>query len=332
MTTKTNIPAPRCAFIDQRTGLMAREWYMFFLNIFSSLGSGQNTISIIDMQMAPQAQGADSFVDNIEFESRINQLSSAYNEVIDSVSLIPAEKSQLANDDSLPYPRQLNLIDSNYTINGDLILPKVSGKGIRVDKVSPTFGWRQMSAPITPKGTGANNPIWSVFRGTLSAYKFDNTLMREVWVPFRMPHDYVPGTDLFLSVHWAQNVVDTGGTAGVPGVCKIYFDITYADGYGTPGGASDPYIAPYTVSVTQQASTTQYGHMTAEVQISNNGGTGGLIDSNTISVAGIFGVRLYRDASDVADTLNQSIFIMMCELCYQSTNIATKQRVPDFYA
>jgi len=36
----TNIPAPRVPFIDPRTGLMAREWYRFFLNQYTVLGTG----------------------------------------------------------------------------------------------------------------------------------------------------------------------------------------------------------------------------------------------------------------------------------------------------
>ena len=42
----TNIPAPRVPFIDERTGLMAREWYRFFLNLFVLTGSGNNTLTV----------------------------------------------------------------------------------------------------------------------------------------------------------------------------------------------------------------------------------------------------------------------------------------------
>jgi len=36
----TNIPAPRVPFIDPRPGMMAREWYRFFLNQYTVLGTG----------------------------------------------------------------------------------------------------------------------------------------------------------------------------------------------------------------------------------------------------------------------------------------------------
>ena len=49
----TNIPAPRVPFIDARTGLMAREWYRFFLNLFVLTGSGSNPTSLDELQIGP---------------------------------------------------------------------------------------------------------------------------------------------------------------------------------------------------------------------------------------------------------------------------------------
>lgn len=55
MANITNIPAPRVPFIDDRTGLMAREWYRFFLNLFTLTGQGQTAISLDDVQIGPPA-------------------------------------------------------------------------------------------------------------------------------------------------------------------------------------------------------------------------------------------------------------------------------------
>ena len=52
----TNIPAPRVPFIDERTGLMAREWYRFFLNLFVLTGSGGNPITLEELQLGPPSQ------------------------------------------------------------------------------------------------------------------------------------------------------------------------------------------------------------------------------------------------------------------------------------
>jgi hypothetical protein len=52
----TNIPAPRVPFVDERTGLMAREWYRFFLNLFVLTGSGNNPITLEELQLGPPNQ------------------------------------------------------------------------------------------------------------------------------------------------------------------------------------------------------------------------------------------------------------------------------------
>jgi hypothetical protein len=53
MPNITQIPAPRVPIIDEKTGLMSREWYRFFVNIFSLTGNGSNTVSLEDVQVGP---------------------------------------------------------------------------------------------------------------------------------------------------------------------------------------------------------------------------------------------------------------------------------------
>ena len=49
----TNITPPRVPLIDQRTGLISREWYRVFLNLFTLTGSGTNQVSLTDLQLGP---------------------------------------------------------------------------------------------------------------------------------------------------------------------------------------------------------------------------------------------------------------------------------------
>lgn len=216
---------------------------------------------------------------------------------------------------------------------GNLVVPKTVGTGIKVDTTTPTFGWRDMLGEIVARGTGASNPTWSAFRGGIYGYQFQSATINEVWTNFHVPHDWIPGTDLYAHVHWSQNIVDTGGPAGVPGSAKWYFELTYADGYGTPGGAGDPFFAPITVSVVQQASTTQYAHMIAEVRCGTAGGAGGTeLNTSTIAVDGLILCRLWRDKTDPADTLDQGPFIHMCDIHYQTNGVlGTKDKNPPFY-
>jgi hypothetical protein len=53
----TNLPSSRVEFIDPRTGLMSREWYRFFLNLFTLTGGGNNQTSLDDLQLAPASGG-----------------------------------------------------------------------------------------------------------------------------------------------------------------------------------------------------------------------------------------------------------------------------------
>lgn len=56
----TQIPAPRVDFIDKRTGLMSREWYRFFVNIYNLTGGGTSQVSVEDLQLTPSASTADA--------------------------------------------------------------------------------------------------------------------------------------------------------------------------------------------------------------------------------------------------------------------------------
>jgi hypothetical protein len=52
----TNIPSNRVEIIDQRTGMVSREWYRFFLNLFTLAGGGGNQTSLDDLQVGPPPQ------------------------------------------------------------------------------------------------------------------------------------------------------------------------------------------------------------------------------------------------------------------------------------
>jgi hypothetical protein len=61
----TQIPAPRVPVIDAKTGLISREWYRFFVNLFNLTGDGSNTISLTDLQLGPPS--LDGFVSSITY-------------------------------------------------------------------------------------------------------------------------------------------------------------------------------------------------------------------------------------------------------------------------
>jgi len=57
MPNITNITPPRVPLSDPKTGLISREWYLFFLSLFNQTGG--STISLEDFQKGPLAQDID---------------------------------------------------------------------------------------------------------------------------------------------------------------------------------------------------------------------------------------------------------------------------------
>lgn len=69
MNNITNITPPRVPIIDQRTGLISREWYRFFLNLFNLTGAGMNVTSLTDLQLGPPPTYVDEINNNISKSS-----------------------------------------------------------------------------------------------------------------------------------------------------------------------------------------------------------------------------------------------------------------------
>ena len=91
MRNITISPPPLVELIDPRSGLMSREWYRFFLNLFVITGSGTNDASVTDLLIAPLPQ-TDALTDvqinglaaqpvadftNAEVDKQLNALASA---------------------------------------------------------------------------------------------------------------------------------------------------------------------------------------------------------------------------------------------------------------
>jgi len=51
----TNLTPPRVQLADPVTGLVTREWYRFFESLFRLTGSGQNDVTLQDVQIGPDA-------------------------------------------------------------------------------------------------------------------------------------------------------------------------------------------------------------------------------------------------------------------------------------
>lgn len=207
---------------------------------------------------------------------------------------------------------------SMFDDNGILVLPKTSGSGIKVDPAAPTFGWKDLVGDITIRDTtNPVNPTYNVFRGGLRNYQF--TVNDECFLMFHMPHDYVPGTDLHIHAHWSH-----ASTTVTSGSVTWSFEVIYAKGHNQAA-----FSAPITTSVTQSASTTQYQHMIAEVQLSAASPSASQLNTSLLEVDGLIEVRCYLSANSMNGTPEP--YLKFVDIHYQSTGIPTKNKAPNFY-
>jgi len=214
---------------------------------------------------------------------------------------------------TMAYQDATNPKVGTLTATDGMVAPKTSGVGIKVDPATPTFGWRDITADINARGIGANDPSFAAYTGTnLYFYQFSATTMQQVFMCYHMPHDYVPGTDIYLHVHWSN-------AAASPNTGNVIWGFEYSYAKGHQQAA---FPASSTVTVTQACNATRYHHHIAETAA---------VTISGLEVDGLILVRMYRDAAAVGDTCTDAVFVHTADIHYQSTNMATKQKSPDFY-
>lgn len=199
------------------------------------------------------------------------------------------------------------------SVDATLILPKTSGQGIKVDPDAPTFGWRDILGQIEIRGSGAADPTFAFYTGTtMRQYQFSATVMNEVFIVFHVPHDYVPGSDIHFHMHWSN-------AAATPNTGNVVWGFEYAFAKGFNQAA---FPAFQTVTVTQACPATRYQHMIAETAA---------VTIAALEVDGLILVRAYRDAAAGGDTCTDAVFAHTADVHYQSNNMATKAKAPNFY-
>lgn len=202
----------------------------------------------------------------------------------------------------------------------DLMVPKDSLKGIKVDSEgTPDWGWHDLLGTVQVYGD-AGDASRATYRGGIKALQFAES--EQAYVDFHMPHDYVPGSQLFIHIHWSHvSTLVTGGST------TWGFELMYSKGHNQAA-----FAAPITASVNQDASTTQYQHMIAEVACSVTGGSGVALDTDDLEVDGIIQCRVYLDSNDITSSgAVPDPFVHFVDIHYQSTGVPTKNKAPDFW-
>ena len=167
--------------------------------------------------------------------------------------------------------------------------------------------------------------LWQYLLGGVKFPQFDPG--EEGFTKFHIPHDYAPGTDLFIHAHWACNssVIDESSSSVTWG-----FEMTYAKGYSQMGFSDSK-----TLSLVCPAKALLRNHHISEIGCSTPGGSGSQLDTNSIEPDGLLVCRVFLISNDITTTDGSALpapFLFGVDIHYQSTSIGTKNKNFPFYA
>ena len=210
------------------------------------------------------------------------------------------------------------------TSGDNLVIAKTSGLGIQVDTAAPTFPWKDLFGHLRPDTGGAGAPTLAAVRGGL-VREFFYGAADKMDMDFHVPHDYVPGSDIFIHIHWGHN-----GTA-ISGDFVVTFAHTYAKGHNQTIFPAEKSVV-MTYSTVDVATTPRWIHRIDEVQLSSSGGSASLMDSALLEPDGVALVNMTITTIPTITGGSPNLpFIHFADIHYQSTGIGTKQKAPNFY-
>ena len=102
MPNITSLPAPRVPFLDERTGLISREWYRFMLNLFTLTGSGTSDLTITDLAIAPNPVDPFTVLGSAIEQSQLASIAAQYSQFLDIVGVAPTAQQTVPPDDLAP--------------------------------------------------------------------------------------------------------------------------------------------------------------------------------------------------------------------------------------
>ena len=191
--------------------------------------------------------------------------------------------------------------------------------------IGSQYGWKDLIGDVAGKSSGTSAPQQKLLFSTVRGWAYSAGDQGDLL--FHIPHDYAPGTDLFLHFHWTHN-----GTA-VSGSLDLVCNITYAKGH-----QQQAFAAPITTHVTSPqlniANSPQFMHRTEEIQISTAGGAAAMLNTSAIEVDGIILVSFTASTIPAITGSQTGInvpFLLSADLHYQTTSLPTKNKSPNFY-
>ena len=188
------------------------------------------------------------------------------------------------------------------------------GKTMDVYVGDLVVGWKDLLGQIQLRGK-TTDPTWTQI-GTSPFWGFKTAIGNKIWLFFHINHDYKPGGDILLHVHWTSAGTDTTNAVA------FRFDYTVAKGHNQASGGTFNIGSPTTVTIAQ-ASGAQYRHMVTEMETT--------IDVTNAEPDSVIWVQVERVTNGATDNTDD-IYLLLVDCHYQMSRFATPQKAPDFYA
>ena len=239
----------------------------------------------------------------------------------DTMTSVP-HSAQHANANDAIEALQAKLGDDSTAANlpAGATLGAAQGIGLLIDGA---YGWRDLEGALVPKATGVGSPTLTTFRGNTRWFAY--SAGEDMDCMFHLPHDYVPGSDLHLHLHWSHN-----GTS-ISGSNVVTYYISYAKGHSQA-------VFPAEITVVQTAAslnitnTPRYTHRIDEIQITSTGGSATTIDNALIETDGLLHIHFdWTTIPSISGGGSNKPFGFYLDLHYQSTGTATKNKAPNFW-
>lgn len=210
-------------------------------------------------------------------------------------------------------PNGIAGLDANGNLIGNLI-SVIDGQNTDI-RHNGNYVWKDLIGEFNIKNTsGANNPSWVTLFNNLQGLSFSHTSMNQVWIDFHIPHDYAVGTKVYPHIHFMPLSNKSGNV-------RWGIEYSIAKGHG-----QQAFPASTTIYVTQEVqANSRYMHFIVEVSEAQ------ALLSNSIEPDSFIKTRIFRDASNPADTFSDTVSAWQCDLHYQAARIGTKNRSPNFF-
>lgn len=184
--------------------------------------------------------------------------------------------------------------------------------------------WKDLLGDINPKASGVGRPTLGQWDTNVRGWHY--TVGDDGDAFYHMPHDWKPGSDLFLHLHWAHN------GAAISGNLRVRCYYTYAKAHN-----QESYFPEKTIDLGDLGLTIgncpQGQHRLAEVQLTAAAPSANQFATSLLEVDGC--IRLHFDVLEIptiSGGLVSEPFLDTLDIHYLADRVGTPNKAPDFYA